>query len=515
MTGRSSPAPGTLTRLFLRNTAANLALRGASVVASLVATAALVHGYGEDRFAVIVLGLHLAGLASLAAPGLPGALTREVAAAVGRGARGDAGRLVRAAGRLYLLGGLLLGSALAAFALLGGMRLFRFPPGTYREGTTVLALAGAVLAARWAFAAFGDALAGLQEYPYLAAVRSAVALGVSAGVALAAWRGLPLAVVPGIHALARVVEGLLLRARARRLLPPPPVPPGKTLRTLRPVFRIGAEMAVLEVAGVVHHRVDTLVLAVLASAPAVAACQVTVRLHNLVREFQGTLASALAPLVARESGRGNEAAVEQVLYRGTRYDLVVLLPVVIPAVLFAGDFLRLWLGPEWARWGPLAAAFAGYWGVAALTTFAGQVAVGTANVRPLAAIAAGTAVVNLALSIVLAPRHGVAGVLGATLVAYGLALPLQAIFLFPRLGIRPGRFLREVILPVYPAALALAVTLALLRRVVPPPAGFPALVFQGSIAGFVVLAVLARVALEPRDRQRLRAFLRGRREEAR
>jgi len=509
VTAPSPPAPGALTRLFLRNTGANLALRGASVVASLVATAALVHGYGEDRFALVVLGLHLAGLASLAAPGLPGALTREVAAAIGRGDPVEAGRLVRAAGRLYLVGGLLLGGGLAAFASLGGMRIFRFPPETFREGTAVLALAGVVLAARWAFAAWGDALAGLQEYPYLAVVRSGIAFALSAGVALVAWRGLPLPAVLGVHGIARLAEGLFLRSRARRLLPAPPVPPRETLRTLRPVFRIGADMAILEVAGIVHHRVDTLVLAVLASASAVAACQVTVRLHNLVREFQGTLASALAPLVARESGRGNEAAVEQVLYRGTRYDLVVLLPVVVPAVLFAGDFLRLWLGPEWARWGPLAAAFAGYWGVAALTTFAGQVAVGTANVRPLAAIAAGTAVVNLGLSVLLAPRHGVAGVLGATLVAYGLALPLQAIFLFPRLGIRAGRFLREVILPVYPAAGAVTLVLAALRRVVPPPASFPGLVLQGGVAGFLVLAVLLGAALEPRDRERLRALLPG------
>ena len=509
MSAPERPPPGVLTRLFVRNTGANLALRAVTVAASLVATAALVHGYGADRFALVVLALHLAGLASLAAPGLPGALTREVAAAIGRGDPAAAARMVRAAGRLYLAGGLLLGGGLAAFALAGGIRLFRFPAEVRAEGTAVLALAGVVLAARWALAAWGDALAGLQEYPYLAGVRSVAALAVSTGVAAAAWTGLPLAAVLVVHGAVRLAEGLALRARARRLLPGDRVPPGRTLATLRPVFRIGAEMAVLEVAGIVHHRTDTLVLALLASAPAVAACQVTVRLHNLVREFQGTLASALAPLVARESGRGNEAAVDEALYRGTRYDLVVLLPVVIPAVLFAGDFLRTWLGPEWARWGPLAAAFAGYWGIAGLTTFAGQVAVGTANVRPLAAIAAGTAVLNLGLSILLAPRYGVAGVLGATLAAYAVALPLQGVFLFPRLGVRAGRFLREVVLPVYPAALAAAGLLAAARRLVPPPEGIAGLALQGGAAGIVTLGILAAAALDARDRARLRALLPG------
>jgi len=72
-----------------------------------------------------------------------------------------------------------------------------------------------------------------------------------------------------------------------------------------------------------------------------------------------------------------------------------------------------------------------------------------------------------------------------------------------------------VILPVYPAAGVLALVLAALRRVVPPPASFPGLVLQGGSAGLVVLAVLLAVALEPRDRERLRALLPGRREERR
>ncbi len=503
------PAPGALSRLLLRNTAANFLLRLVSVGVALAATAALIHGYGATGFALVAVALQVASLAALLLPGVPGALVREVAAATGRDDPAGAARLATAAARLYGAAGLVLGTAITAFGLLGGMGAFRFPAAVLDQGKTLLVLAGPLVAVRWGFASWADTLAGLQEYPRLALVRAAAGLATAAGVLAVALAHLPLPLVLAVHLAARLGEGLAFRRMARRFLPAVSLPWRDSPRALRPLFAVGRGLAVLELAGILHDRVDTLVLAALASAPAVAACQVTVRLHNLVRELQGTLSSALAPLVAREHAGGNEAALEQALYRGSRFNLLVILPVVVPASLLAGDFLRLWLGPEWSRWGPLAGVFVGYWALGSLTAFAGQVAVGTARLGSLAAIAAGTALLNLGLSVRLAPRYGVTGVLGASLFAWLLALVLQFLLVFPRIGVRRSRFFREVVLRVYPPAAAAAGLLAFLQRTVPPPGGFPGLVLRGAFGGLAVLAVLLPTATDPRDRRMLLDMVRG------
>ena len=116
---------------------------------------------------------------------------------------------------------------------------------------------------------------------------------------------------------------------------------------------------------------------------------------------------------------------------------------------------------------------------------------------------------DLGLSLALAPRHGVHGVVSATLIAYAVAIPLQIVFLFPRLGISRRRFLREVVIPVYPVAAALLALLFWARTVVPAPRSITTLVAQGAVAGLVFAAAFLVTAVAPRDRARLLRRLGG------
>lgn len=480
-----APARGALTRLFLANTGANLILRVIAAAMSLWATAWVIEVYGTERFGLFALALQLSGLVGALAPGLAGAYTREIAALAGRGQTAALRAMVRLAGSWLAALGILLGGSLALFAWAGGVGLFRLPAPLIDEGRVIFALAGLLLTLRFAGNVFGDTLAGLQEYPRLAGVRAAAAIGGSVTTLLVARAAEPLWMVLGALAAVRAAEALILAAVTWRRLPAPAgeEPPAREL--LGSLWRIGAPLALMQLASLIFYQTDHVILGVMVSAEAVTAYHVTARLHNLVREFQGTLGSALMPLVAREAARGNRSAVEQVLYRGTRYHLALVLPVVGTAMIFSGDFLRIWLGAEWQRWALPAAVFVSYWAFAGLTNFPGQSAIAQAQVRRLSAIALVAAVLNLALSVALAPRFGVWGVVAGTLAGYALALPAQFRFVFPPLGIDAGRFLREVVLPVYPAALLAAGLMLALRRWLPPPSGVLTLLAEGAVSAVI------------------------------
>ncbi|MDQ7088158.1 MAG: hypothetical protein Q9Q13_10005 [Acidobacteriota bacterium] len=204
---RSLPR-GVLTRLFLRNTGANLALRVIAAAMGLWATAWVIRVYGNERFGLFALALQLSGLVGALAPGLAGAYTREIAALAGRGQTAALRALVRLATRWLGALGLFLGGALALFAWAGGVGLFRLPPSLLAEGRLIFALAGLLLALRFVGNVFGDTLAGLQEYPRLALVRGLAAIAGSVATLLVARAAGPLWLVLAALAGVRAAEAL-------------------------------------------------------------------------------------------------------------------------------------------------------------------------------------------------------------------------------------------------------------------------------------------------------------------
>ncbi|GEM_PF-3013955 len=508
--------PGALTRLFIRNTTANFALKVITVLLQLTATAWVVTTYGDGLYGILVIAMQVSGLMNVIAPGLSGAFTREVAA---HSKADDALRLralIRLGTRLYLGLGLLLGVALAGFGAMNGpsWSLLRIAPERLDDAAWIFIAAGLAVAFRWPLGVYGDVLAGLQEYPRLALIRSAAA---GVGAATTIWiavNGWPIATVLFAQAVLRLFEGLWLRHSALRRLPPlDDSTTGETVRArsfLRPLASVGRWIGLIDISRILNYQADVVIILMLISDTAVGAYWIAAKLHNLVREAQGVLASAIPSLIAREASAGNHAAVEQILYRGTRYNLVIIVPVTIAAALFAGDFLALWLGEERRALGGLAAAFVSYWAFSAMTTFAAQAASGMAKVRELGWIAIGCALVNVSASVLLARPYGIAGVVSATLMAYALAIPLQMLFVFPRIGVSLQRFLREVILPIYPLSFLLLLAFAALRIwVVRTPTTMLEMLFQAGIVGSISLALLAWVALDQRDRARLLRRLRG------
>jgi O-antigen/teichoic acid export membrane protein len=230
---------------------------------------------------------------------------------------------------------------------------------------------------------------------------------------------------------------------------------------------------------------------------------VAARLHNLVREGNGVLGAAIFPMIAEEQGRGNRAAAEQAIYRGTRYSAALVAPFTLVAILLAEPFLRIWMGDAFVHLALPAQLFASYWLAAVLTSTAGQVAMGQGESALLGKIALATALVNLAVSLLLVRRFGIGGVIAGTLVAYALAIPAQVALLFPRIGVSRRRFLREVVFPVHGVVLPAGALWWLLLRRLPAPGSLPSLLVVGALVGGSCWVVLWFTAVDRRDRARI------------
>ena len=511
----SRGAPGELTRRYAANTLANGGLRVVSALASLWAARELVEALGAAGFGLVTLSGSLVGYLSFLGLGLPAGLVRQVAEYRGRGLDARVRGLVRIAFGLFCGVGAAAALALALFASLGGARVLALSPGTEDLARTVFLATAAVVLFSWPFSAFSATLTGMQKVPVLATV-TGVAAAVSAVASVVAARAGagPAGVVLAtgvVVVVSGAVHGLLVRREIQGR--PAGAEPARDVRAeIRPLLSFGLWALALELASVLIYQTDQILLGVFVSVESLTAYYVVARLHNLVREGNGVLGAALFPLLAEEHGKGNPAAEEQVFYRGTRYAAAVTVPATLAAMLLAGPFLRIWMGDAYAPLAPLAQAFLSYWLVAALTSTAGQAALGRGDSAVLGKIALATAIVNVAVSLALVRRFGIAGVVAGTLAAYALALPAQVAILFPRLGISRRRFLREVVAPVYGISVpAAAAWWAILRWGVPAPRGVLSLAALGAAIVGSCWAALWFAAVDRRDRERLVAGLRPRR----
>jgi O-antigen/teichoic acid export membrane protein len=515
---QSPPPPlahGELTRRYVVNTLSLALVRLTAAGVGLWAARELVRILGSVEFGLVVLSTSIVGYMAFLGLGLPAAFVRQVANYSGRGLHGRLRRLIGSAFLAFAAIGSLGALCLALFATRGGLALLSLPEGAEASARAALLATALVVMLSWPVSVFSSTLIGLQRYPARNAVAGVASLAAAFAAVWTARRGGGAAGVILATGSVVVLSGLAQSLLVRRFVRPAPAgqpaassPPGSAvprgvLGELRPLVRFSLWLLAIDLAGLMMYQTDQILLGTLLSVESITAYYVAAKLHNLVREGNGLLHAALFPLLAEEHGRGNALAEEHAVYRGTRYIAALVVPTALTAMLVAEPFIRIWMGESFVGLAPLAQAFVSYWMVAVLTSMAGQVALGRGDLSRLGGIALGAAVVNVAVSLLLVRHWGVGGVIAGTLVAYGLGLPAQFRFLFPRLGIDGRRFLREVIVPVYGVvAPACAVWWLLLPRVSAPD-GPLGLLLQAALIAGSCWAGLWFVAVEPRDRRRI------------
>jgi O-antigen/teichoic acid export membrane protein len=509
------PADGELTRRYLVNTLSLALVRLTAAVVGLWAARELVRILGGVEFGLVVLSSAIVGYMAFLGLGLPSALVRQVANYNGRGLHGRLWRLIRSAVVAFAVLGLLGALCLALFATGGGLALLSLPEGAEASARAALLATAAVVLLSWPVSVFSSTLIGLQRYPARNAVAGVASLAAALAAVWVARRGAGAAGVILATGSVVVLSGLAQSLLVRRFVPAAPAdsPPASgelegalprgLLGELRPLVRFSIWLLAIDLAGLMMYQTDQILLGTLLSVESITAYYVAAKLHNLVREGNGLLHAALFPLLAEEHGRGNPLAEEHAVYRGTRYIAAIVAPTALTAVLLAEPFIRIWMGESFVGLAPLAQAFVAYWMLAVLTSMAGQVALGRGDLSRLGGIALGAAVVNVAVSLLLVREWGVGGVIAGTLVAYGVGLPAQFLFLFPRLGIDGRRFLRQVVVPVYGVVAPACAAWWLLLPRVPAAEGPLSLLLQAALIAGSCWAGLWFVAVEPRDRRRI------------
>jgi O-antigen/teichoic acid export membrane protein len=333
--------------MIARNALLNLAGHAAPLLAALFVVPLLVLRLGTDRFGFLALAWVLIAYFSLFDLGFGRALSRLVAERMGGPQQGGLRELSKTALTIAFSLGIVAGGILFIAAETVCIRLLRLPPALQLEAVEALK----TLALCVPLATLTGTLRGLLEARYrfgwLTAIR--VPLGILTFVApLAAslWSTslVALAAALAVVRLAAFGAHWIACAKLDSSLTALGWP---TRWAVREMFSYGAWLTVSNVVGPLLVYVDRFAIGILVAVSAVAyyaaPYEVVTRLWIIPAALSGVLFPVMAAALPAQLPR---------LYRiGIKAVLIVVFPLAITAVLFARDWLGLWLGDEYATHG--------------------------------------------------------------------------------------------------------------------------------------------------------------------
>jgi O-antigen/teichoic acid export membrane protein len=412
------------------------------------------------EFGVYGLLTSVAGYLLVVQNSAAGAAVRNMAAAIGAEERDGA---FSTAALLYAAAGLFTGVLIAVVGT--GLALAVGLSESLEEQAIVGALLlGVVTAVGWPITVFRDALRARQLFVRAATIEMASLVVYAALVLGLTFAGASLGVLIGVSGTIPMLAGLGCAAAALGGRLPFHLRPRTVTRAQVVDFaRLAVYLSLTEAAGTLIYALDRVILGVFRSAAVVGLYEGPVRAHNVLRSLNAAINVTVLPSASRYRAEGDTRRLSELLVRGSRYTLALVVPLTVTGMVLAPDILEVWLGPEFREAGLAMAILMSYWLVNGITGVVSPMLVACGRAPTLARYAWLVAVSNLAISLALTPLIGLEGVTIGTAVPYLIGFPLLLRTLLGEVPVAPRTLWSAAFAPAYVLGALLAAGLALAR----------------------------------------------------
>lgn len=390
----------------------------------------MVHRLGDAGYGIWAFGMQLTTYLSMLDFGVRSSVSRFLTYHHTRGEKDKINGVISVA--LVILGSLAGLCILASFAVAAFLnRMIKIPPGLLHQSQWMILLVSGMVAVSLPGATFSGAMASLSRYDLLN-VRYMSALVVRTFVTwIVLVRGGGILAVAVVWLAVAVASAAIDAVMANRLYRGFQI--NFDAREFRPVAKsLFAFSFYAFLIGISFRLVlwsDNVVIAVILGPVAVTFYAIGGNLVDLARGTLSSMTAVFVPLATSYEAKGDSSGLKQLLVRGSRIGLLVLLPVILAFLVVGKDFIGLWMGPRYVLVaGTVLVILSIPVLCAPLQATSNQILYGMNRHQIYAGIALGEAAVNLALSIVLARKLGVIGVAWGTMIpaviSEGIIVPL-------------------------------------------------------------------------------------------
>lgn len=432
----------------------NAASRGFATLANaavgLLLVPYMIGHYGRDGYGLVSLVVAMVGMSAVADLGLRGSLGRFLSehAALQNVARFN--EQASSALSIYLLMGIMLAST--CFVLSADIvAALKIPEQLTSEAQFILRCYGSLgIVLTFLAAAFETMIASSNRFDLINSIQAGVGLlrgSLIVGVInLSDWgiRGWALAMT-----LALIVNLMVLGFTAWRITP------GLRLRVslirrkaVVALLSLGGYVFALQLTALIGIRVDPIILTAVLGTAAVTLYAPAASLANAFHPLVETLSHQFSPLATGYHVRGDTPHLQELLLRGTRYTLLMGIPVCTILAVFADRICSAWLGTTLGADVATVARMLILWSVIDFFNYAGGVhyptLLGMNRLRFLVMLEVPLAVLNIAGSVLLVrySQLGVVGVIVPTVIITAVRRPMTALYTAKACGLSAKQYFR-------------------------------------------------------------------------
>ncbi len=346
--------------------------------------------------------------------------------------------IVRYVSKYYALGddqkiNEVINSTFAAFAVLGivvlivsvvialfAAKYFNVPPDRYGDLRIIIVLAGMNLALTFPFGVVNAVIAAFQRFDLSSIVKVTIYLSRALMIVIFLSTGGGVITLGILYVSTHLVEYIWRLKLCYKIYPKLKLTLAYANRdTLKMVASFGVYGFIIAVSSKIAYQSDSIVIGAFVSAGAITYFSIGANLIQYLQNIVSLLNTTLTPVASSLEAMHEFKLLKKLLIVGTRYCALIVFPISATYVILGADFIRLWIGPEYAPSSSkvlaiLTIAYVGY-----LSQFVvGAIFYGLGKVKVFAIGSLGAAVLNLVLSLILVKPYGIYGV------AWGTTIPL-------------------------------------------------------------------------------------------
>lgn len=192
--------------------------------------------------------------------------------------------------------------------------------------------------------------------------------------------------------------------------------------TFKKISSMSIYLFFCRIVGLIFNNTDKIIIGFFLTMTAMTNYDVVNKIYLVIGSLAGFIHSAIVPAASELEAKGHEEGLRKMIYLGTKYALIFILPINICFMVFARQFLSLWIGPLFGENALLLQIYLSAVFITALTGVSFNVLVGLGKVKIIFFISILSALFNLAFSLATVKVLGVYGLVLGTVLAYILSV---------------------------------------------------------------------------------------------
>jgi len=334
-------------RQLVRNVIFSLVTQAAPLAVALLFTPYVIRGLGFDRFGLLSLARAALSYLAIVEVGLGRATTRFVAEALGQKALHRVPRVIWTSLLTQLAFGLGGGAIVVLLAPTFVSRLLHVPSGLVTETVNMFFVVALCIPVIICTRSLRGVLEALQRFDVLAAMQVPSSILVYLVPAVGVWLHLTLTSIMLLFLLVWTLTALIYLLACLLLVPTLRGIPRMDRALLRPLLSFGGWVAISDLVIPIFVYLDRWMVGAIVSVADVTYYTVPNEMLSRLLIIPSAIAAVVFPAMsALPSGRNGQ--LERLYARTLKAVLLIMTPLLGLVGYFAGDLLRLWLGPAFA-----------------------------------------------------------------------------------------------------------------------------------------------------------------------